>query len=152
MTTPSKSVENFITQACSLFVQHSKYIEELRILEQQNANDSIIKRKYNDLFWNAVCTYRNEHKNLCENFGFKINNNNFDMSCYTNIIIYNNHEVIYEEIISPKKVKVFTKNLKDNDVTLVFYCELKQDKWAITKLRKIDEIDEQQKEYAPWCW
>jgi hypothetical protein len=136
MTTPKKIVEEFISQACSLFDQHSKIEEYL-------------------WDWEAKRRYRREHKKLCERFGFKINEHNFDESSLRSPIIYDKHEVVREEKVSDQKVKIFTENIdpKDNDgIILVFYCELKQDRWIISKLREIHKIDDSTKEKAPWCW
>jgi hypothetical protein len=135
MKEPSEIVKEFISQACSLFDQHSKIEEYLW--------DEEAKRRY-----------RMEHKKLCERFGFKINKHNFSESGSRTPIIYDKHEVVREEKISDQKVKVFTEvppEHKECFSTLVFYCELTQDRWIITKLREIDKSDGG-KEAAPWCW
>jgi hypothetical protein len=155
MTTPKKIVEEFISQACSLFDQHSEHIKELGILKKNNKKNKELETKYQNMYWDAVRLWRQEHKKLCESFGFKITEQNFSSSCYRSPIIYNKHKVMSEENISPKKTKIFTENLdpKDNDgIILVFYCELKQDRWIISKLREIHKIDDPTKEQAPWCW
>jgi hypothetical protein len=138
-TDPKEVVESYINQATELFDKYYPKIHELSKLSDACKKKNQIKKaeEYNKSNWEQIKKYRCELKVILEQFGVKITQHNFS-ELYFGPMSYANHKVRNIETISPTKIKIFTNKPKKRKGACVFYLDLANNKWSITKYRYID--------------
>jgi hypothetical protein len=154
-TNPKELVENYIIQASDVFDKYSPRISELIRLKVKDFNASFSKKKKNvdvqddkdekrkrdEIREELIRNYRSELRKVCEQFGIKLTKYNFSDTGF-GPLNYAQHRVREIETISPTQVKVFTGVPRKKKGTCVFYLDLINDKWSITKYRIIEDNKE----------
>ena len=141
---PKEIVIDFISRANQLYDVHAPAIKDAsdkdaKMRDEDKDLSDPQRAKTHEQKWALIKDYKLKHKELCEEFGIAITNNNFSEGRYDYPCQYKEHEVINVEQKSSKKARVFTKMPTiDYNTNMVFTLALKQEQWVPTKLHYFD--------------